>query len=539
MRNFFACSVGEPTKGYDEQNLKRIISSKAFVLHKDTKQKGVYDDIMPGDILLLKYNKNFVAYGETTGRKTTNDEEWNLTAPVYEWNFKDANNPKLGVETYGIQWSTLEGAGQMGTVKELDEKFGIEKIKKIDDNTQLFKNIIQEISKRKKMQQVIDNVKLIEYKKQIILQGPPGTGKTRLAKLLAKQIVKETLLIDDRTIKSLLSVGLKIPSSTEYTEYTILDIGVLNITLELKDLKSQYKPSFKEIINAFNIKMWDGKQVKGNDPYAAAIAKYVYDHLPDNNISLIQFHPSFTYEDFVRGISVDINNNLPEYIVKNRILVEMAEKALDNPSLNFVLIIDEINRANLPAVLGELIYALEYRYDPDNPKDTTVESLYGIKNKDTSTLNRELRLPKNLFIIGTMNTADRSVGHIDYAIRRRFAFVDILPNPEPVHPDVKGIFATVSELFIKDLSEYIQTVKLERSECLASDFRPEDVWLGHSYFICKDKDEKDLPSLEAKSILLNKIKYEVIPILKEYIKDGILLDYDKTKAAIQSLSNWS
>src|SRR5690606_7139407 len=86
----------------------------------------------------------------------------------------------------------------------------------------------------------------------------------------------------------------------------------------------------------------------------------------------------------------------------------------------YVLIIDEINRANLPAVLGELIYALEYRGEG-------VDSMYDLDG-DTSII-----LPPNLYIIGTMNTADRSVGHIDYAIRRRFAFVEVLPSAEVIN----------------------------------------------------------------------------------------------------------
>ena len=86
------------------------------------------------------------------------------------------------------------------------------------------------------------------------------------------------------------------------------------------------------------------------------------------------------------------------------------------PLKPYVLIIDEINRANLPAVLGELIYALEYRGEK-------VESMY-----ETEEDGNVLIIPPNLYIIGTMNTSDRSVGHIDYAIRRRFAFIELLPK---------------------------------------------------------------------------------------------------------------
>ena len=167
---------------------------------------------------------------------------------------------------------------------------------------------------------------------------------------------------------------------------------------------------------------------------------------------------------------------------------------------NFVLIIDEINRANLSSVLGELIYALEYRGEK-------VESIYDIKGE-----GNQLILPTNLFIIGTMNTSDRSVGHIDYAIRRRFAFIDVLPKVLEIENFQVETFKTISTLFIKNLDAYLldNTVVLEKSEYLSDEFNPKDVWLGHSYFISKD-EEFDIRK-----------RYEIKPILEEYVKDGIL-----------------
>ena len=186
-----------------------------------------------------------------------------------------------------------------------------------------------------------------------------------------------------------------------------------------------------------------------------------------------------------------------KYIADNNLkpietTAEIAEK-------KYVLIIDEINRANLPAVLGELIYALEYRGEK-------VESMYPIDDDST------LIIPPNLYIIGTMNTSDRSVGHIDYAIRRRFAFIDVLPKVLAGDNFELELFKQVSALFIQNFDEYVQdnTVELKLSEHLSEEFRPEDVWLGHSYFI---KGEGNFS--------LRK-KYEIVPILKEYVKDGIL-----------------
>lgn len=217
-------------------------------------------------------------------------------------------------------------------------------------------------------------------------------------------------------------------------------------------------------------------------------------------VKLVQFHPAYSYEDFVRGISVkSAANSQISYAVEDRILAKFAGEAEDNPSVNYVLIIDEINRANLPSVLGELIYALEYRFDPENPTETTVDSLYELDG------DRELRLPKNLIIIGTMNSADRSVGHIDYAIRRRFAFVDVQADENVIDlQSGKSLFAEVKALFIDPESD-------EHSIYLSNDIYPKDVMPGHSYFMASDVNKLQL-----------RLEYEIKPLLMEYVKDGIL-----------------
>jgi 5-methylcytosine-specific restriction protein B len=169
-----------------------------------------------------------------------------------------------------------------------------------------------------------------------------------------------------------------------------------------------------------------------------------------------------------------------------------------------VLIIDEINRANLSSVLGELIYALEYRGE-------AVESMYAVSG------DNELILPPNLYIIGTMNTADRSVGHIDYAIRRRFAFVEMLPEnlgKSGMTEFDEPLFRKISELFISNYDGYYNSKELlKRAKTLSTEFRVEDVWLGHSYFINKENGGD----------IQTRLQYEIKPILMEYVKDGILI----------------
>ncbi len=211
---------------------------------------------------------------------------------------------------------------------------------------------------------------------------------------------------------------------------------------------------------------------------------------------IIQFHPSYNYEDFVRGIQIKTEKEKVVYETVERILAKMAHKANSDPGNPYILIIDEINRANVAAVLGELIYALEYR-------EKSVRTTYEIDGK------AEITLPKNLYIIGTMNTADRTIGQIDYAVRRRFAFVTFLPDRE-----------VIKTKNAKNAIELFDMVKIlfEGNEFLSPDYHTNDVAIGHSYFLA-DTDEE----------LKNKVKCQVIPILEEYVKDGVLLQKAKEK----------
>jgi len=281
-------------------------------------------------------------------------------------------------------------------------------------------------------------------------------------------------------------------------------------------IKEQKKMEFKQIINLLknrNQIILQGPPGTGKTRLAKQMAismikssypidtnekiKNSLEKIGNDRVKLIQFHPSYSYEDFVRGIVADSSSGTIIYKTKDKILAQMAKTAQDDKDKKpYILIIDEINRANLSSVLGELIYALEYR-------DEAVESMYEIAG------SRKITLPSNLYIIGTMNTADRSVGHIDYAIRRRFAFESILPDESAIDlEEGKKLFKKVEKIF----DDYISI-----------EFDKNDVKLGHSYFIANDKNE-----------LEEKLKYQIKPLLREYLKDGVLRD--EAKLEIDELS---
>lgn len=176
----------------------------------------------------------------------------------------------------------------------------------------------------------------------------------------------------------------------------------------------------------------------------------------------------------------------------------------------YIMVIDELNRGNVSKIFGELITLLER----DKRK--------GCVNAESVILpysKKPFHIPNNVYLIATMNTADRSLGNLDYAIRRRFAFI----AEKPFDLDKEGfdskLFKQVSELFISNFDEYAkssweQTLKLIPAETLSDEYKPEDVWIGHSYFLMKDEDGYD----ETSSRLL----YEIIPLLEEYVRDGVL-----------------
>jgi 5-methylcytosine-specific restriction protein B len=170
--------------------------------------------------------------------------------------------------------------------------------------------------------------------------------------------------------------------------------------------------------------LWERKQVIFYGPPGTGktyLAKTLGRHLTeDGAVKLVQFHPSYTYEDFFEGFrpkQADSGTGALSFELIPGPFRLFAETAKANPTTPYILIIDEINRANLAKVFGELYFLLEYR-------DEAISLQYSPKE--------EFTLPENLFVIGTMNTADRSIARIDAAMRRRFAFIELDPRIPPV-----------------------------------------------------------------------------------------------------------
>ncbi|MEP5940314.1 McrB family protein, partial [Maribacter dokdonensis] len=212
------------------------------------------------------------------------------------------------------------------------------------------------------------------------------------------------------------------------------------------------------------------------------------------NYEFVTFHQSFSYEDFIEGIKPKLEegaSNL-EYEINDGVfkkLCQRAQKDLDN---NYCIFIDEINRGNVSSIFGELITLIEDDKRIGRPQELKVKLPYS---------KTEFGVPPNLYIIGTMNTADRSVEALDTALRRRFVFKEVMPDPSLL----------LTKTFNGFNLEQVLTAINERIEVLLD----RDHTIGHSYFIkLESGNTEGLSSI---------FKNNIIPLLQEYFYN----DYEK------------
>lgn len=375
----------------------------------------------------------------------------------------------------------------------------------------------------------------LRFNKNIILYGPPGSGKTYQAGQFAKKFVAVQLnekpkelvyqqIIDELTVYQL--IALAMVDKDKNGQFSVPEIRELDL------IKTRYQ--MNPIRNP-NEAIWGVLQQHANpdssfihyamrsDPilfdrleeakwYLTNEGKeYIETTLPDylvmlkaepetsqlsDYISQVTFHQSFSYEEFVEGIRPTVD---PDRVGQTIIDVvpgifrEVCAKALATPDKQFVLIIDEINRGNISRVFGELITTIENDKRLGSPNQISVELPY---SKESFTV------PANLIIIGTMNTADRSIALMDTALRRRFAFIEV-----PSDPTLLGD-AEISDgeraIRLQDLLDMLNrkiTVFVDR-----------DHQIGHSYFL----QVAALPEGNRLSAFEYVWNYQILPLLEEY-----------------------
>jgi 5-methylcytosine-specific restriction enzyme B len=198
---------------------------------------------------------------------------------------------------------------------------------------------------------------------------------------------------------------------------------------------------------------------------------------------MVTFHPSYGYEDFVEGFKPDLSATGPGLTLSltDGLFHVLCRRAAARPEQTFLLIVDEINRGDLPRIFGELITLLELD-KRGLPLDLPVSG-------------RSFSVPPNIRILGTMNTADRSISHLDAAVRRRFAFLSVDPDPDAVS-------GTVGPL---DLAAFFESLNTRITRHLDADHR-----LGHAYLL------RDGEPISTDEDLFAAFHHEVIPLLEDY-----------------------
>ena len=386
-----------------------------------------------------------------------------------------------------------------------------------------------------------------------ILYGPPGTGKTYSIQEYIQNLLSK-------------NPGLNINSEEQKLNDIVKDLSwytTIAISMYLNGKQNKYKVSDlmnQKIIKAFaltrenkNLRaaLWAQMQIhtsedcktvnytnrqtpfifeknKNSEWYLTEDGiKYVEENLADqiaqykapsntrkieDFYKFITFHQSYSYEEFVEGIKpkIDVNDDSStiSYEYNRGIFKEICQQANSDPDNKYLLIIDEINRGNISKIFGELITLIETNKRVRPNKERNFENTKVDKEQLLVTLpytKSKFGVPSNLYILGTMNTSDRSIASIDIALRRRFKFIEMMPKPELV-ADFGCNFKNIFE----KLNTKIK-ILLDR-----------DHQIGHSYFINTKYENADIKTL--KEIWFS----EIIPLLNEYF----YCDWEKLKLII-------
>ena len=256
-------------------------------------------------------------------------------------------------------------------------------------------------------------------------------------------------------------------------------------TKELEDFDPKFVSEFEELLKAKKQVILFGPPGTSKTHFALYFSSYLTQDFSGDpsRYKIVQFHPSYSYEDFVEGIVLRTTNVGLAYEPSPRILREICKTAKDDPEKKpHVLIIDEINRGSLAKIFGELIFSLEYR-------DHGVTLPYS---------NEKFSIPNNLYIIGTMNSADRSIALLDYALRRRFFFFSMEPDHNLLEKWLDKNGVAIKDKVIQIFTAFNERIR--KNEKLGKHFQ-----LGHTYFFVKSDEE-----------LERNWKYAIRPLLEEY-----------------------
>jgi adenylate kinase family enzyme len=368
--------------------------------------------------------------------------------------------------------------------------------------------------------------------RNLIFYGPPGTGKTFEMQKMAQNYL-DLRITDDEIINAyietsydwvLLALILLQRNNLLTSDEIASRINELRVTGFNKSpsaVLGNHSVSINPLFSAVEPQIFrerDGKWSVEIDRLLEYDREFFQRHLSNEAVQkryeFCTFHQSFVYEDFVEGIRPVVLNDQDEigsddeqgntiaagniaYRVQEGIFKRICRLASQNPQKNYAIFIDEINRGNVSEIFGELISLIEPDKRLGAPNELTVKLPYSKK---------DFGVPNNLDIIGTMNSADRSVTVMDIALRRRFEFINLTYNPEVIRESLQKNGVDPENIEGINLISMLDTIN-ERIELLLD----ANFVIGHAYFT-KVRTFEDI-----KAVLLNK----VIPLLEEYFYDDL------------------
>ena len=523
-------------KGGMEIDSKQMLLEKEPVIgigEWEDKQCVDFKTIAKGNIVLVRKGSEAIALCEIIGD-----------------NFKDE---KLTEKYYNLNYRKVRILGWAEHYKQpRPSLFSQGSFKSCSPSTEQYK-YIDEWLKYIESHSFIGNCsKLLKEKNNIILQGAPGTGKTyNTAAIALKTLgVTDIDLTDHKAVMkrydSLLGDQLFFTTfhqSLDYEDFveglkphvqTDTDGNSIGVTYEPEDgifkracnaVQTDQSKDIVECIDDYLQKI-KGYQNKREIPTVTGRSSlYVWWKEGNSTVSCRstnstssrgeEYTPSPLNIEKIKlqAQGKGVENNWQQYAQAFIEAVKKEFHATTNKPV--VLIIDEINRGNVSKIFGELITLLE--------SDKRLNGNHPIKVMLPYSKNEVFGVPSNLYIIGTMNTTDRSTGTLDYALRRRFAFITLKSQDSVIKKfysdtDNEELGTIALELF-EDIKRFIENPKH-----LCGDMSIDDLMVGHSYFMAESEDE-----------LHDKVEFEILPLINEYINDGILnVKNDEKKTAFNS-----
>ncbi len=266
------------------------------------------------------------------------------------------------------------------------------------------------------------------------------------------------------------------------------------------------EPEIKQTLDRLQSKknlILQGPPGVGKNFIARKLAYALMEEMDDGRIEMVQFHQSYSYEDFIRGYR-PLPEQAGKFGLQNGIFYDFCQRAKDDSDRKYVFIIDEINRGNLSQIFGELLMLIEA--DKRGPENV-LPLVYHKKEEP------RFYVPKNLYLIGLMNIADRSLAMVDYALRRRFAFMSLKPQ-------YKGDLFR-KWLLDRGMSEKLAGLIVDRMAALNQEIANdtllgENYQIGHSFFCPKGGNYEGLDRTWYEAI----VQTEILPLLREYWFDN-------------------